>query len=141
MTVTWSFVRPSTLHVYRHSKSGSWALVTGASDGIGLGFCEELLARGFNVLLHGRNPQKLDRIIGELSTKYPERSLDKVIADASKYDNGYEEIARKVKSLHGPLTVLVNNVGTFPLCTGGNNELANYNATLKCPSLQILKFM
>jgi len=32
-----------------------WALVTGATDGIGKGFCEELATRGYNVCVFGRN--------------------------------------------------------------------------------------
>jgi hypothetical protein len=32
----------------------SWAIVTGASDGIGLGFCHLLAERGFNIVLLSR---------------------------------------------------------------------------------------
>ena len=38
----------------------SWALVTGASDGIGLAMCKELArGQGFNVLMVARNEAKL----------------------------------------------------------------------------------
>lgn len=36
-----------------------WAVVTGATDGIGLGFCEELAAFGINICLVSRNATKL----------------------------------------------------------------------------------
>ncbi len=39
--------------------ANSWALVTGASDGIGKGFCQELANKGFNIILIARNPEKL----------------------------------------------------------------------------------
>ena len=44
------------------SKDGkpTWAVVTGASDGIGLGFCRQLARLGFNVALLGRNREKLE---------------------------------------------------------------------------------
>lgn len=29
----WKYIRPSTLQIYCHSKTGSWALVTGGNDG------------------------------------------------------------------------------------------------------------
>lgn len=37
----------------------SWAVVTGATDGIGFGFCEELASLGFNICLISRNGDKL----------------------------------------------------------------------------------
>lgn len=33
----------------------TWAIVTGGSDGIGLGFCEELADLGFNICMIARN--------------------------------------------------------------------------------------
>jgi hypothetical protein len=45
------FLYPSPLHRYLGNQQGksSWALVTGASDGIGEGFAHELCSHGFNV--------------------------------------------------------------------------------------------
>lgn len=113
----WDFVRPSRLHKFQHAGSNSWACVTGASDGIGLAFAQELLAAGFNVLLHGRNATKLGKIRSQLSQEFPEREVDLVVADASKYDDSYSTVVAKISSLPGKLTVLVNNVGgihTYP---------------------------
>ena len=107
----WTFIRPSRLQEYCHSQSGSWALVTGASDGIGRAFSEDLLSRGFNVLLHGRNQEKLQAIKDELSNRHPARSVEFVVANASKYDDNYKDVVEKVEGLPGKLTVLVNNVG------------------------------
>ncbi|KAJ7112916.1 hypothetical protein C8R44DRAFT_796905 [Mycena epipterygia] len=108
----WShFVRPSQLKQYCHSQSGSWALVTGASDGIGRAFADELLANGFNVLLHGRNEAKLTGIKQELERRFPKRAVDYVVADASHHDYPERAIVDKVQRLPGKLTVLVNNVG------------------------------
>ncbi len=107
----WNFVRPSRLHQYRHADSGSWALVTGASDGIGFGFVQELLAQGFNVLLHGRNRTKLEGLQSDLQKEFSDQKIDIVVADASQYDDSYKAITEKVRTLPGKLTVLVNNVG------------------------------
>ncbi|EMC91222.1 hypothetical protein BAUCODRAFT_80496 [Baudoinia panamericana UAMH 10762] len=111
MLFVWRFVRPSLLQTYCHSPSGSWALVTGSSDGIGRGFAEELLDRGFNVLLHGRNAEKLQRLQSELAEHFPKRTVDSVVADAGSYDRPERTVVDKVKSLPGQLTILVNNVG------------------------------
>lgn len=63
------YTRPSSLKRYHYGHDGSppWALVTGASDGIGLGFAHELAHRGFNVILHARNATKLEGVNSQLS--------------------------------------------------------------------------
>lgn len=37
----------------------TWAVVTGGSDGLGLGFCEELANLGFNICMISRNKNKM----------------------------------------------------------------------------------
>ena len=41
---------------------GSWAVVTGASDGIGAAYCEELASQGFNIALVSRTKAKLEAV-------------------------------------------------------------------------------
>lgn len=79
------FLRPSRIGRYLHDTDGKppWALVTGASDGIGKQFCHQLAARGFNVVLHGRNPSKLARVRDELANAFPRRQFRSLIADGS----------------------------------------------------------
>lgn len=97
--------RPSSLP--RYLTEDAYALVTGGSDGIGFGFVEELLERGFNVIIHGRNETKLKGIRDRLVQQYPNRQIDIVVADASKADS-VQNIADKCKGK--TLRVLVNNV-------------------------------
>ncbi|KAK1088218.1 hypothetical protein LTR48_001806 [Friedmanniomyces endolithicus] len=111
----WSFIRPSTLQRYCHVGTGSWAVVTGATDGIGRAWADELSNRGFNVLLHGRNPEKLKRVKKELAAKYPRRTLDTVVADASRSDHPEQAIVHKVTQLPGKLVILVNNLTSLLL--------------------------
>ena len=106
------YFKPSSLYLYQ--KPGAWALVTGASNGIGLGFARALSAKGFNVILHGRNESKLQRIIVDLQKTYPKTLYRTVIADASNshgMNSSIEAIAASLHDLPGPLTVLINNVG------------------------------
>ena len=43
-----------------------------------------LLSKGFNVLLHGRNPSKLESVMSSLQSLHPSRRLAIVTADFSK---------------------------------------------------------
>jgi short-subunit dehydrogenase len=105
------FLRPSQLHKYRDANLSSWALVTGSSDGIGLELARELLAQGFNVLVHGRNETKLEGVKKSLLEQHPERSVEIIVADAADPDLDYNAIVKKANSVSGPLTVLINCVG------------------------------
>lgn len=98
----------SKLQRYHHG-SEAWALVTGASDGIGLAFANELAEQGFNVILHGRNEAKLKKVLSELEPKY-KTSFKVLVLDATtpagpKFD---ETVLSVVKGLN--LTVLIHNV-------------------------------
>jgi len=105
------YARRSSLPRYLSQSPPSWALVTGASDGIGAGFAQELLASGFNVILHGRNPSKLSDLKSRLQTEYPDRSIDIVVADATDVLTSVSTITDLVKEKGYLLTVLVNNIG------------------------------
>lgn len=110
------YLRPSKFHRYQHTKSGEspWAMITGASDGIGKAFAFELARRGFNVVLHGRNPEKLALVQSDLEAHYPSRYFRIIIADASDISKvSFPDIAENVADI--PLKVLINNVGaTMP---------------------------
>jgi len=45
-----------------HFMKGSWALVTGASAGIGWAIAEQLAARGVNLLITGRRAERLQAL-------------------------------------------------------------------------------
>lgn len=106
------FRTSTTLPRYHHGRPGkTWALVTGASDGIGHGFAQELCAAGFNVLLHGRNASKLGKIQEALEEAYPTVQVSYVVADAASADADIDGIVEAARALPGKLTILVNNVG------------------------------
>mmetsp|Transcript_21037 Transcript_21037/g.53267 ORF Transcript_21037/g.53267 Transcript_21037/m.53267 type:complete len:334 (-) Transcript_21037:32-1033(-) len=87
---------------------GAWAVVTGASDGIGKWYATELARRNFNVCLISRTESKLNAVAKEIEEKYNVSTsvLPVLFGDLSVY----EKIQKHVMSL-GRIGVLVNNVG------------------------------
>lgn len=94
----------------------TWALITGASDGIGKAFCEELAQYGFNICLLARNKEKLDQVEREIRRLNPNISTKVVVSDLSKaYEEGFcSEIEQQIQDLD--ISILVNNAGI-----GGSN--------------------
>ena len=76
----------------------------------------ELLARGCNVILHGRNICKLESVRRELEARHPHGRTAMFVYDASHLDTSstgvqhlYAALAKVLKGRR--LTILVNNVG------------------------------
>jgi len=87
---------------------GSWVLITGASDGLGKAFAQELAAHGFNLLLVSRTQEKLERVKAELDVLGVE--IRTVCADLS--DSSEDTYARIVDASRGTdLAIVVNCVG------------------------------
>ena len=51
-------------------KYGSWAVVTGCTDGIGKAYAQRLAKQGLNVVLISRSADKLKELSDELTKKY-----------------------------------------------------------------------
>ena len=114
---TWyHFLRPYNLQKYKEGVIGSpWALVTGSSDGIGVGFAEELASQGFNVILHGRNAQKLQTVSETLQAQFPGRKFKILILDAIEDAGDVDKIQAALAEFKDlDLKVLINNVGGWP---------------------------
>ncbi|KAJ0160129.1 Very-long-chain 3-oxooacyl-coA reductase [Colletotrichum tanaceti] len=112
------FVRKSALDRYRRTVNGrpAWALVTGASDGIGKGLASELARRGFNVVIHGRNDVKLEGVRHDLAARHPGREFRIMVGDAVALGTGaapWDVMLAPLETLN--LSVLVNNVGGVPM--------------------------
>uniref|UniRef100_A0A6G1S9V7 Estradiol 17-beta-dehydrogenase 12 n=1 Tax=Aceria tosichella TaxID=561515 RepID=A0A6G1S9V7_9ACAR len=92
-------------------KDNSWAVITGATDGIGLAYAHEFCKRGYNLLLISRNPSKLNDVKQEIDSKSNKKGKEIKVyaADFSKSDI-YPGIEKEVTRLPR-VDVLVNNVG------------------------------
>ena len=90
---------------------GQRALVTGASAGIGLAICRELLGLGAQVLMVARDGAMLEQVRAELEEEFPGPE-DAVIAFAADVTDEEQrsELLDWVAD-HGGLHILVNNSG------------------------------
>ena len=95
----------------RWSLDGQRALVTGASAGIGLAICRELLGMGAQVLMVARNAAALERARAELEEEFPgpEDAVAALPADVT--DDEQRGDILDWAADHGGLDILVNNAG------------------------------
>ena len=88
-----------------------WAIVTGASDGIGKAYAFELARRGFKVGLIARNKEKLDAVAEEIKKTYNTETKC-VVFDFNAFYT--DEVIAKLKEeleVFDKVWLLVNNVG------------------------------
>jgi len=90
--------------------TGTYAVITGGSDGLGWSLAKALAAKGFNIVLLARNEDKLKDRCSELKKTCKVKSTY-IVADFTKgtTTDFYEGIFDKLKDL--PISILVNNVG------------------------------
>ncbi|CAI9779377.1 unnamed protein product [Fraxinus pennsylvanica] len=104
------FRKPKNLKSY-----GSWALITGSTDGIGKAFAFQLAKKGLNLILVSRNLSKLKNVSNEIQAKYP-NTLTKIFQidfSGPNISDGILEMKEDIKGLD--VGVLINNVGiTYP---------------------------
>ncbi len=87
-------------------------LITGSTDGIGLETARMLVSLGHNVLLHGRNPAKLEKVEKTLSALPDGGRVESYVSDLSRMAD-VEALAKAVAERHVKLDVLINNAGVF----------------------------
>lgn len=101
------FRRPKNLKKY-----GSWAVVTGSTDGIGKALAFELASKGLNLILVGRNVSKLDSTSDEIRGKCGGGiEIRTVVVDLARVSG--EELERRIEDAIRGLDVgiLINSAG------------------------------
>ena len=109
-----ALLRPITSRLcgkrHRLASFGKWAVVTGATDGIGKAYATTLAGEGMGVVLVSRSMEKLDATAAEIKAAHPGAEVLTIAADFSGKDA--DMFARIEKVLGGlDVGILVNNVG------------------------------
>lgn len=86
---------------------GEWALVTGASAGIGAAFARALAAEGISCVLTARREDRLRELAAELETRHGVKT--RVVGVDLAAPGGAEELLRAAADLE--IAILVNNAG------------------------------
>jgi len=88
----------------------TWAVVTGATDGIGLQLAKDLAAKGFNIVVVGRNAEKAERAAAQIQNAYSvkTRIVLKDLAQCTSQED-FADFERLFLDLD--VSILVNNAG------------------------------
>lgn len=89
------------------NKYGSWALVTGASSGIGKAFAEKTASAGLNLVIVARNENKLNQLKSNLFTQF-QIDVRIIVADLTT-SKGIDNVIKQTESLE--VGLLINNAG------------------------------
>jgi len=87
---------------------GRVALVTGASSGIGRAVANIFAAQGCDLVINGRNQQRLQTVSEEI--KNMGRKVLILNGDVSDFDE-VQQLGQKALSTYGKIDILVNNAG------------------------------
>ncbi|KAM5137810.1 inactive hydroxysteroid dehydrogenase-like protein 1 [Mantella aurantiaca] len=103
------YVIPCLLSRTKHIRQyGEWAIVTGATSGIGKAYAEELASHGINIILISRSPEKLKKVSEAITETYRVKTRF-IVADFSLGREVYPHIKEALRNVD--VGILVNNAG------------------------------
>jgi len=95
--------------VLRQAVQGKWALITGASAGIGVALAEQLAAAGANVVLTARRLDRLSELAARLQSTYGVEART-IAADLAE-PSAPQELFAATEGAGLPIDILINNAG------------------------------
>ncbi|XP_053318262.1 very-long-chain 3-oxoacyl-CoA reductase-like [Spea bombifrons] len=147
LTQGWKLVRGIRNHVLSEwwqtdlKQFGGWAVITGATDGIGKAYARELAKRGLDIVLVSRTLEKLRNVAEDIEQEFGCKT--KVIqADFTRGSELYQKIQDDLKGME--IGILVNNVGMM-ICDSPTSYLDTPNIvkalvdTINCNMLSVLQ--
>ncbi|RWS05446.1 hydroxysteroid dehydrogenase-like protein 3 [Dinothrombium tinctorium] len=109
-----TFIWSRLWHLNLRKIYGQYAVITGATDGIGLEYAKEFARRGHSLILIGRSKEKLDRVRSEISTLASSVNIVTIVADFNNSNPElYYSIKDQLKNYESQIGILVNNAGVM----------------------------
>jgi 17beta-estradiol 17-dehydrogenase / very-long-chain 3-oxoacyl-CoA reductase len=107
-----SLYLPSHNLLARYRRAGTWAVITGGSEGIGFSMAIDLAKRGFNVAIIALDEPRLFDAAAHIRRTFPSTQVVAIpfnflTADDAAYDELFKQLDKN------PNAILVNNVGGF----------------------------
>ena len=94
-----------------HPSRSSYALVTGASTGIGAQLCRQLARRDFNLIMVARSRAKLNALAGELQQANSQIKIHVLTQDLTE-PSAVENLVRRIDALDDvQIDIIINNAG------------------------------
>jgi short-subunit dehydrogenase len=99
----------SPLDIKSRYGKGSWAVISGATDPLGVDMANHLASKGFKLYLLDTNRAELDKLASNLALKTEVKSKE---FDFLKVDSHepYESLCKSIHEECGDISMLVNNV-------------------------------
>ena len=86
------------------------ALITGATNGIGLYVARNIAAKGFTTIIHGRSQMLLDKVVNEIIAETSNNNVFSIKSDFSNLKN-VNDMVLEINKQYSSLNLLINNAG------------------------------
>ena len=103
---------PKPIHLTVPDQTGKLAIVTGASDGVGLGIATRLAAAGAEVIMPVRNPAKGEAAIASVRASVPDANVSLRALDLSSLDS-VAALSAGLLEEDRAIHLLINNAGVM----------------------------
>ncbi|GAM23994.1 hypothetical protein SAMD00019534_071690 [Acytostelium subglobosum LB1] len=120
--------------------NAKWALVSGASSGIGRAVATKLAQQGLNVVLVALDDEALKGTHQSLSTQFPNQQFRAVGVNLGRADETYDYmpiIEKATKDID--VQILINNAGYIQLSAFFRSPIAKQLANLECNMMSHVK--
>lgn len=95
--------------------------ITGSTDGIGKLSALKLAKAGHQVNIHGRNPEKVSKVVSEIKSQSKNEKVKGFVSDLSRLED-LNELAQTIGRELTKIDVLINNAGVYNSPIPQNNK-------------------